>query len=147
MSKYKLEDLKVGAVFKAWDISRTILMVGKADVFFSSADNGICRGREYAAAIDDFLSGCYGELVKPDIKTEKIKTRKGTLAWAMVQLAKGLKVRHKYWACGRYVYFINNLDDKPVQHLVENDGWLTPAIFAINAIGWELYEEKEEKII
>jgi len=140
MSKYKLSDLKVGAVFKDSCTTRTILMVGKKEVFYSYQSTfgyveNICPTGE-------FLRGERGDLAKPDIKTKKIKTRKGTLTWAMVQLAKGLKVRHKYWACGRYVYFINNLDDKPVQHLVENDGWLTPVIFAINAIGWELYEEK-----
>jgi len=72
MSKYKLEDLKVGAVFKDGDITRTILMVGKTDVFYSFAHNGIYR--EYAATINHFLSGQFGKLVRPNVKTKKNRT-------------------------------------------------------------------------
>jgi len=70
MTKYTLEDLKVGAVFKAWDISRTILMVGKTAVFYSFAHNGVYG--EYAATIDHCLDEQFGKLVRPNVKTKKI---------------------------------------------------------------------------
>jgi len=66
MTKYKLEDLKVGAVFKSSHSTRTIITVGKIDVFYFyhskySYAEAICR-------ISEFLSGERGDLVKPTKK-------------------------------------------------------------------------------
>jgi len=67
MSKYKLEDLKVGAVFKesggSGTIIRTIIAVGETNVFYSypTASNRA----EGACSIGGFLNGNRGELVKP----------------------------------------------------------------------------------
>jgi len=141
MSKYKLTDIKVGAVFKNGNEVRTILMVGRADVFFSYVSDIIYW--ESSVAFNSFLGGHCGELVKPDIKTEKIKTRKGTLAWAMVQLAKGLKVKGRRWDASSYIQLRGELN---AQSLVTNRGEQPPG-WLRSAIGWELYKEKEDKII
>jgi len=66
MSKYNLEDLKVGAVFKNGSNIRTIVTAGKTHVFYSFIDDGIYK--EYAATIKLFLDGWYGDLVRPTTK-------------------------------------------------------------------------------
>jgi len=141
MSKYKLEDLKVGAVFKNGDVTKTIIAVGKKDVFYShhslfGTSEGICR-------IGEFLSGGGGELVVPDVKTNKIKTKKGTLAWAMVQLAKGLKVRRQGGDAGGYIQLTGELN---AQRLVTGRGGQALIGWSHRVDEWELCEEKEEKI-
>jgi len=71
MSKYKIEDLKVGAVFKNGNEVRTILMVGKTDVFYSY--HGREGHREYSAQFYCFLNGTYGDLVKPTKKIAHVE--------------------------------------------------------------------------
>ena len=67
MTKYKLEDLKVGAVFKSKCTTRTILMVGKKEVFYYYVnDSGTYW--ESSAAFDSFLGGHCGDLVRPTKK-------------------------------------------------------------------------------
>jgi len=67
MTKYKLEDLKVGAVFKSTCTTRTILMVGKKEVFYYYVnDSGTYW--ESSAAFDSFLGGHCGDLVRPTKK-------------------------------------------------------------------------------
>jgi len=66
MNKYKIEDLKVGAVFKDGDATRTILLVGKTDVFYSyrfTSDR-----IENICPLGDFLRGDKGALVVPTKK-------------------------------------------------------------------------------
>jgi len=135
MTKYRMEDLKVGAVFKNGSNIRTIVTVGKTDVFYSY--HGREGHREYSAQFYCFLNGTYGKLIVPNIKTKKIKTKKGTMAWALVQLVKGLKVRHKSWDSSKYIDLAKYSD---------HGGWLPLITWGRNAAGWELYEEKEEKI-
>jgi len=75
VSKYKLEDLKVGAVFKesggSGTIIRTIIAVGETNVFYSypTASNRA----EGACSIGGFLNGNRGELVKPTTKVAYIE--------------------------------------------------------------------------
>jgi len=66
MTMYKLEDLKVGAVFKNRFTTRTILMVGKSDVFYSYQST--FGHVENICPIDEFLRGEKGDLVKPTTK-------------------------------------------------------------------------------
>jgi len=134
MSKYKLSDLKVGAVFKSKYAISTIIRVGKSEVCYSYQST--LSYAEKFCSIESLLRGEKGELVKPDIKTNKIKTQKGTVAWAMVQLVKGLRVRHEGWDSGKYINLVEYGDC---------DWWLPLVTRGKNAAGWELYEEKEEK--
>jgi len=74
MTKYKLEDLKVGAVFKSKCTTRTILMVGKKEVFYYYVnDSGTYW--ESSAAFDSFLGGHCGELVVPTTKVACVEYR------------------------------------------------------------------------
>jgi len=89
MTKYKLTDLKVGAVFKESDgartIIRTIITVGKADVFYHSKPTfGYV---EDCASIDLFLSGHYGELVVPTKKLPTLSSRV-TTTWYQNTIAQ-----------------------------------------------------------
>jgi len=142
MSKYKLEDLKVGAVFKNGDVTKTIIAVGKNYVSYSfiAREGGYI---ENCTSLLEFLDGTCGELVKPDIKTNKIKTRRGTLAWAMVQLAKGLKVRRQGGDAGGYIQLTGELN---AQRLVTGRGGQALIGWSHRVDEWELCEEKEEKI-
>jgi len=69
MNKYKLSDLKVGAVFKSNCTTRTILMVGKKEVFYSYQSTfgyveNICPTGE-------FLRGERGELIEDGFPIEE----------------------------------------------------------------------------
>jgi len=70
MTKYGMEDLKVGAVFKSNCTTRTIITVGKRSVFYSFIDSGIYG--ENSTDIINFFDGYYGDLVRPNVKTKKI---------------------------------------------------------------------------
>jgi len=71
MNKYKLEDLKIGSVFKNGSNIRTIVTAGKTHVFYSFIEDGIYK--EYAATIKLFLDGWYGDLVKPTTKVTYVE--------------------------------------------------------------------------
>jgi len=62
MSKYKIEDLKVGAFFKKGSDKRTIIAVSKTMAIYSFG------GVENCVSIDSFLSEKYGELIVPTTK-------------------------------------------------------------------------------
>jgi len=66
MTKYKLEDLKVGAVFKNKYGIKIIITVGKLNVFYYSQPP--FSYVEDCTSIDLFLSGHCGDLVKPTKK-------------------------------------------------------------------------------
>jgi len=67
MNKYKIEDLKVGAVFKeiggARTITRTIIAAGETMAFYFQ--HSTFGGVENICPIGEFLRGNKGELVKP----------------------------------------------------------------------------------
>lgn len=65
----------------------------------------------------------------------KIKTKKGSLAWALVQLAKGLKVRPKEWEHFQYIYMENN------SLLFENKTQVFGS--TLNNQEWVLYDESK----
>jgi len=71
MSKYKLEDLKVGAVFKNSCTTSTIIAVGKTDVFYSYQSP--LGDKENSVQFHYFLNGSYGDLVKPTIKIAHVE--------------------------------------------------------------------------
>jgi len=146
MTKYKLEDLKVGAVFKSKYAISTIIRVGKSQVCYSYQST--LSYAEKFCSIEGLLRGEKGELVVPDIKTNKIKTQKGTLAWAMIQLVKGLKIRDKGWDECEYLHLgpgINkrtqdlDLIDGRGKHAILN-GSMESGLMGLKV--WELYEEK-----
>jgi len=66
MDKYKLTDIKVGAVFKESGTTRTIIAVCNLLVIYSYTENGLYK--ESAANINHFSDGDYGELVVPITK-------------------------------------------------------------------------------
>jgi len=71
MHKYTLEDLKIGAVFKKGDFARTIIAVGKSEVFYSYNKQG--RHRENCTDASNFRDGHYGELVRPTKKVTYVE--------------------------------------------------------------------------
>jgi len=64
MNKYKLGDLKVDVVFKNDNEIRTIIAISKTMAIYAFG------GLENCVSIDSLLSGKYGELIVPAIKTE-----------------------------------------------------------------------------
>jgi len=156
MHKYKLTDIKEGAVFKKGDCVRTIVTVGKNYVSYSFIDWKFGY-IENCTSLGKVLRGEIGELVvpaKPVAKIKlKIKTKKGTLAWAMIQLVKGLKIRDKGWDECEYLHLGPGIT-KRTQDLDLIDGRGRHAILSgsmesglMGLKVWELYEEREEKII
>jgi len=86
MTKYKLEDLKAGAVFKDGGTTITIIAVGRADVFYTFPATLVCDYVEDTCPIGEFLSGKKGDLVVPtteiaysDLKVDREIMSKYTL--------------------------------------------------------------------
>jgi len=71
MSKYNLEDLKVGAVFKNSCTTSTIIAVGKTDVFYSYQSP--LGDKENSVQFHYFLNGSYGDLVRPTTKVTYVE--------------------------------------------------------------------------